>query len=91
MYRVETARSRIKNELRRIPKTDLTRIGEAILALGENPYPVGVVQLQKDIYRIRVGEYRIVYKVYEDELLVLIGRVVRRGENTYKDIGNLFP
>ncbi len=81
-YRVETSRSRVKNELKRIPKADLIRIGAAVSALAEDPYPVGAVQLLRQIFRIRVGEYRIIYKVYDDERLVLIGRVVRRSEST---------
>ena len=90
MYRVDAARSRVKKELRRIPPVDLIRIGDAVLALGHEPRPEDAKQLQKDIFRIRVGDYRIVYKVYDDEMLVLIGRVVRRGEDTYKDVDELF-
>ena len=89
-YRVETARSRVKKQLKRIRKSELSRIGVAVATLGDNPYPSGVVQLESDIYRIRVGNYRIIYKVYKDEKLVLIGRITRRDEDTYKGIRNLF-
>lgn len=90
MYRVEAARSRVKRELKRIPKSELTRIGAAVSALGEEPRPSGVVQLESNIYRIRVGEYRVIYKVYDEEERVLIGRVVDRSESTYRRIDNLF-
>ena len=64
-YRVETARSRVKKQLRRIPKSELSRIGAAVAALGDNPYPTGAMQLESDIFRIRVGNYRVIYKVYK--------------------------
>jgi mRNA interferase RelE/StbE len=90
MYRVDAASARIKRQLKRIPKADLGRIGEAVNALGEEPRPPGCVQLQANIYRIRVGNYRVIYKVYDDENVVLIGRVVRRNESTYTGIEDVF-
>ncbi|MCP4168634.1 MAG: type II toxin-antitoxin system RelE/ParE family toxin [Chloroflexi bacterium] len=89
-YRVETARDRVGKQLRRIPKADLGRISTAIITLADEPRPMGVVQLQKDIYRMRVGNYRIIYKVYDEEELILIGRVVRRSESTYQRVEDLF-
>ena len=89
-YQVDAARSRVRKQLRRIPKSDLERIVRAVQALAENPYPSGVVQLEKDIYRIRVGNYRVIYKVFEDEKLVLIGRIARRNEGTYRSLRDLF-
>jgi mRNA interferase RelE/StbE len=89
-YRVDAARSRVKKQLKRIPKSDLQRIVAAVKALAEDPTPAGAVQLEKDVYRIRVGNYRIIYKVFEDEKLVLIGRVARRNEGTYRGLRDLF-
>lgn len=89
-YRVDAARSRVKSDLKRIPRNDLLRIGQAVGALAEDPYPAGAIQLERNVFRIRVGNYRVIYKVYEDERLVLIGRVVRRSESTYKNVGSLF-
>ena len=91
MYRVETIRNRVKKQLKAIPMSDLARIGLAAKALAENPYPDGAVQLPKSIYRIRVGDYRVIYKVFEEEKLILIGRVVRRSESTYRGIGVCSP
>ena len=90
MYRVEAARSRIKHELKRIPEADRVRIATAVAELRDQPRPPDAIQLASDIYRIRVGDYRVIYKVYDGEQLVLIGRVARRGEGTYKGIGSLF-
>ena len=90
MYRVEATRARIKRSLKRISQVERQRIGHAVAALQNEPRPSGAVQLQSDVYRIRVGNYRVIYKVYEDDKLILIGRVVRRSEHTYKGIGSLF-
>jgi len=90
MYRVEAPSNRIKQELKRIPGDIRSRIAEAIRALAEDPRPAGVRQLEPNVYRLRVGQYRVIYKVLDDEQLVLIGRVIRRGEATYRDVSQLF-
>jgi mRNA-degrading endonuclease RelE of RelBE toxin-antitoxin system len=42
------------------------------------------------VYRLRVGDYRVIYKVFDKEQLVIIGRVARRSEKTYQDFEDLF-
>ena len=63
-------------------KEDRQRIVANILALAEEPRPVGCEKLagQEDRYRIRVGRYRIVYSIADAELLVLFVRVADRKE-----------
>jgi mRNA interferase RelE/StbE len=90
MFRVEAARSRIKRELKRIPDLDRVRIAAVIAGLCEQPRPPDAVQLEPNVYRIRIGNYRVIYKVYDAEQIVLMGRIARRGEGTYKGIGGLF-
>ncbi|MBM4467565.1 MAG: type II toxin-antitoxin system RelE/ParE family toxin [Chloroflexi bacterium] len=90
MYRIETPRARIKRELRSIPPQDRERVIEAIEALQEDPRPYGIVQLEPNVYRLRVGDYRVIYKVFDKEQLVIIGRVARRSEKTYQDFEDLF-
>jgi mRNA interferase RelE/StbE len=90
MYQIESASSRIKRELRRIPRPDRVHIAEAVQALAADPHLPGVVQLEPDVYRLRVGDYRMIYKVLDDEQTILIGRVVRRSESTYRDLWRLF-
>ena len=60
-YRIETVSSRIKRELRRIPPSERQRIAEAVQALADNPRPSGVRQLEPGVYRLRVGDYRVIY------------------------------
>jgi mRNA interferase RelE/StbE len=55
------------------------RISEAIDALAADPRPRGAVKLAgRDDYRVRVGDYRIVYAVDDAERLVLVARIAHR-------------
>ena len=57
------------------------RIGAAIDALATEPRPHGAVKLAgRDDFRIRVGDYRIVYSVEEAEQIVLVARIAHRRE-----------
>ncbi|MCK4528141.1 type II toxin-antitoxin system RelE/ParE family toxin [candidate division WOR-3 bacterium] len=54
---------RAQKELSKIPKDIYDRIKEAILNLSENPRPVGCQKLRgRDGWRIRIGDYRIIYE-----------------------------
>jgi len=66
-------------ELRRIAKPNRARIVAAIDRLGETPH-LGT-PLKGDLRglrRLRVGDYRVVYEIGDDELVVLVVRVARR-------------
>lgn len=57
------------------------RIGEAIGAFAADPRPRGAVMLAgRDDFRIRVGDYRIVYAVDDESQVVLIARIGHRRE-----------
>ena len=58
------------------------RLGRRIDALAENPRPQGVKKLggEGDLYRVRVGDYRIIYQIRERSLIVLIVRVGHRAD-----------
>jgi len=90
MYQIESASNCIKRELRRTPHPDRRRIAEAVQTLADDQRPPGVVQLEQDVYRLRVGDYRVIYKVLDEERIILIGRIVRRSESTYQDLYRLF-
>ena len=89
-YRIETVSSRIKRELLRIPPLNRQRIAEAVQTLADDPRPPGVKQLELNLYRLRVGDYRVIYKVFDDEKVILIGRVARHSESTYRGLHRLF-
>ena len=61
-------------------KRDRQRIVARILELAEDPRPVGCEKVvgESDGYRVRVGRYRIVYSIADDELVVLVVRVAHR-------------
>lgn len=55
------------------------RVKAAIDTLAENPRPSGAVKLAgRDDYRVRVGDYRIVYAVDDAERLVIVARIAHR-------------
>ena len=61
------------------------RIQKAIDALAYDPRPSGCQKLHLDAYRIRVGDWRIVYVVLDSpDFLIIISRVARRNEQTYR-------
>ncbi len=66
--------------LRRLPRDVQARIGETITSLAENPFPQGVKKLkgEENTYRVRVGDYRIVYDVDGAALIILVLRVGHR-------------
>jgi len=64
-YRVKFVGSRVKRELARIPQPDRDRIAEALRSLTDAPRPYGIKQLSPGIYRLRVGSYRVIYRVLD--------------------------
>lgn len=77
MYRIEIKRSAEK-ELAALPKSEQARIGAAIDLLSQTPRPPKRVQLSKDRYRVRVGNYRIIYDVFDEVLTVHVIRIGHR-------------
>jgi mRNA interferase RelE/StbE len=76
----------VAGELRRLPREYQDRIVVRINSLGTAPRPRGIVQLEPGVYRLRVGDYRIIYQVIDRDQVVLIIHVRRRREDTYKNI-----
>lgn len=60
-------------------------IQEAIDELAINPRPPGAVALEYIVYRTRVGRWRIIYVVDDEERVVLVSRIRKRDERTYKN------
>jgi mRNA interferase RelE/StbE len=80
-YRIEVKRSAIR-ELRQLPANIAARIWPHIRALAANPRPRGTTKLsgEVDAYRIRVGDYRVLYEVYDQQRLVSVRQVRHRRE-----------
>ena len=78
-YRVETVPAVLK-QLKRIPKNDQKKILSAIEAFARDPRPQGFKKLvyYTDFFRFRVGNYRIIYQIFDDVLLVSVVEVTDR-------------
>jgi mRNA interferase RelE/StbE len=68
--------------LRRLDRPLQRRLADAIDLLGDDPRPHGTKALQggDGLLRIRVGDYRIIYAVHDDQLLVLVATLGHRRE-----------
>jgi mRNA interferase RelE/StbE len=77
----------VHKDLRRLPKTAIARVMARIESLAADPLPPRVVKLSdaERLYRIRVGEYRIVYEVDTEARLVTI-HYVRHRRDVYRAI-----
>jgi len=82
--------SRAQHQLDKLPAEDLGRIMAAIQQLGDNPRPSGTKKLRGPIYRIRVGDWRIIYAVFDKDNLIIVGKVARRSKDTYDRMKELF-
>jgi mRNA interferase RelE/StbE len=69
---------------------DYHQVKEAILDLRIHPRPRGCKKLIDSIYRVRVGDWRVIYMVIDKTKLVDIGKIARKSEKTYKEIKRLF-
>ena len=74
-----------ERELESIPAGDFHQIDERICSLNREPRPQGVKQLSGKTYRIRSGNWRIIYLVDDPRQAVVIVNVRRRNEATYRD------
>lgn len=79
-------RPQAEKELNKVPGDIFPKIDRAIRGLGENPRPFGVKKLEDHLHRIRVGDWRIIYAIFDRERQVAILRVTRRSERTYRHL-----
>jgi mRNA interferase RelE/StbE len=77
--------SAVRKQLRRVPAKDALRLVAAIADFAANPYAGDVVKMQgeEDVWRRRVGAYRIFYEVHPKEREVYVFRVTRRTSTAY--------
>lgn len=71
----------VKKDLNSIAKNDLRQIMERIESLAENPRPLGCEKLSgQEKYRLRQGNYRIIYSIQDSQLTVWVVKVGHRRE-----------
>ena len=79
-YSIEIKKSAAK-EIEKLPKTMMLRVLEKIKGLSSEPRPLGCKKLSGDEkYRIRVGNYRILYSIENEMLVVYVVKVGHRRE-----------
>ena len=81
VYRIEFA-PRAERDLLALPEANARRLVPRIDALAPNPRPRGAKKLagEDDLYRLRVGDYRVLYQIRDRVLLVLVIAVGHRRE-----------
>jgi mRNA interferase RelE/StbE len=72
-YRVEFS-PRAERQFRDLPRQLQARLKPRFDALAEQPRPPGVEKLSdaEDLYRIRVGDYRVIYQIQDQALVILV-------------------
>ena len=72
-----------RKEIERINKPDRLKIIDGITSLSEEPRPSGCKKLVsfKSTYRIRVGDYRIIYTIMDSDLIIEVIKVAHRRES----------
>lgn len=78
-YRVEITKSAAK-DLRGIDKKWIPKIVAAIESLEAEPRPAGCKKLigSEHTYRVRIGDYRVIYEIQDDKLIVLVVKIRHR-------------
>ena len=81
MYQVLFDKSAAK-QLAKLPKKSYDKVKKSIEELTENPRPIGCLKLKGngDAYRIRIGDFRVIYEIEDEVLIVVVVSVGDRKE-----------
>jgi mRNA interferase RelE/StbE len=70
-----------QKQLKKLPNTIATRIEDKMMELEQDPRPPGCKKLKgRDAYRIRIGDYRVIYEVNDGRLVVTVITIGHRRE-----------
>jgi len=82
-YKLEFAPS-VRKDLKKIHKKEVLRILAAVEDLAKGPRPNGSKKLtNEELYRIRIGNYRVLYEIHDNRLIVHVVKIGHR-KNIYK-------
>jgi mRNA interferase RelE/StbE len=70
--------SRAAKDLERLPRALRERVVARLVALEDVPRPDGIKQPKPSLYRLRVGDHRVIYSVEDERILVLVLGVLPR-------------
>jgi len=90
VFEVRLRSRRVQEELDVLQEADYERVVIKLRALANAPRPRGCEKLYDAIYRVRVGDFRIIYFIDEKSERIEVGGIRRRTERTYKRIEKLF-
>lgn len=80
-------RKQAQNDLNKLSATNFNAIKNVISELEEEPRPRGVKKLAtSNLWRIRIGEFRVVYSIDDAAKTVIVVRVAKRNKQTYKHL-----
>ena len=89
VFEVRLRSKRVQRELDALRQTDYERVLVKLRALANAPRPRGCEKLYDAIYRVRVGDFRIIYLIDEENKRIEVGGIRRRAERTYRRIEGL--
>lgn len=80
-YRVDFTAAAAR-QVKKLPRSARDRVLDAIEDLGDDPRPHGAKKLvgEQTAWRIRIGDYRVIYEVFDSELTVTVVRAGHRRE-----------
>ena len=75
-YRIEVSAT-AERQIRKLPRVDQIRIVRVIQALSTDPRPPGCRKLSghDDVFRVRIGRYRVLYSIEDRRLLIIVLKV----------------
>jgi mRNA interferase RelE/StbE len=80
VYRLEVSHA-AHRQIIKLPASTQDRVNHAIALLAENPRHPGYKKLtEREGFRVRVGDYRILYQIDDSAKLVIVYRVMARGD-----------
>ncbi|MFQ3242124.1 MAG: mRNA interferase RelE/StbE [Lentimonas sp.] len=83
LYKIVFAK-RVRKDFRKIPERDATRLLSAIKLLAADPLPSHSKKLKgEELFRIRIGNYRVIYSIEDDRMIVSVVKVGHR-KNVYQ-------
>lgn len=80
-YQVEITPA-AKRQIKKLVKQTQELIIQRLEQLADNPRPPGVLKMEgeENLYRVRVGDYRIIYEIQDRVLLIVVVKVGHRGD-----------
>ena len=88
-YRLEFGSARVEKQYEKFPLSfpleERQAIAQKIEGLQDNPRPHGCKKVKGNVYRLRFGDWRVVYRTYKKERIVAIAKIAKRRKGFYKE------